>query len=212
MKPGAAVPRQSGEAAHPLPEGARRSHALEHFTASLARSTALQILDLGGINQDNLDYLTGQGHRLYAVDFVRAAEAAFPPEAWLNARPSEAAVEEFVRQALPFPNTAAGAALLWDQFQFLPPPLAEAAAARLHAITAPEAILLAQFHPDSPSHRTTPYSCRIIDDRHLLMKPRGAPRLFQSFTPRTIERFFQQFQSIKFFMTRDSLQEVIVRR
>lgn len=212
MKSGAAVPRQSGEAAHSLPEGARRSHALEHFTASLARSAARQILDLGGMNQDNLDYLTGQGHRLYGVDLIRAAEAAFPPEAWVKTQPEEAAVEEFLRQTLPFPNAAAGAALLWDQIQFLPPPLAEAVAARLHRILAPEAILLAQFHPDSPSHRATPSSCRIIDDRHLLMKPRGAPRLFQPFTPRTIERFFQQFQSIKFFMTRESLQEVIVRR
>jgi hypothetical protein len=212
MRPAAAAPAPQGDAANVMPEGARRSHALEHFTAALARPVFLQVLDLGGINQNNLDFVTGQGHRLYSEDLIRAAEAFFPPGTWDQLHPDERKLEEFLQQALPFPNGAAGAALVWDQLQFLPPVLAEAVAARLHRILAPDAPLLALFHADSALTRAAPSSCRILDERTLLLRPRGAPRRAHSFTPRTIERFFAQFHSIKFFMTRDNLQEVIVRR
>lgn len=211
MKPGAASTPKPGEAARPLPEGARRSHALEQFTAALARSAPIQILDLGGINQDNLDFLAGQGHRLYAENLIRAADATFPAAA-KDAVPDERALEDFLQQTFPFPNSAAGAALVWDQLQFLAPPLAEAVVARLHRILAPDAPLLAFFHPDTTSHAAAPFVCRIVDDRHLTLRPRTAPRPFQAFTPRTIERLFQNFHSIKFFMTRESIQEVIARR
>lgn len=212
MKPSAASSPKPGEAARPLPEGARRSHALEQFTTALARSAPIQILDLGGINQDNLDFLAGQGHRLYAENLIRAADAAFPPAAAQAAAPDERAIEDFLQQTFPFPNSSAGAALVWDQLQFLAPPLAEAVVARLHRILAPDATLLAFFHPDNASHATAPFVCRIVDDRHILLRPRPTPRPFQAFTPRNIERLFQSFHSIKFFMTRDSMQEVIARR
>lgn len=212
MRPGAAPAAGGADAARTLPEGVRRSHALEHLTGFLGRSEPLQVLDLGGINQPTLEFVTGLGHRLYAEHLVLAAEAAFPPASWFDSDFDPRAIEHYLEHALPFGNATAGAALVWDQLQFLPPPLAQAVVERLHRILRPEAPLLAFFHPESARGRDTLHTCRIIDDKHLLSAPRGTPRRFTPFSSRTIERFFQHFHSVKFFMTRDSVQEVVVRR
>ena len=44
------------------------------------------------------------------------------------------------------------------------------------------------------------------------MQPRGQRKPAQYFNNRDLERLFQEFASVKFFLTRDSLREVIVRR
>ncbi len=212
MNPGAASKVRQTGAAQPLPEGARRSHALEHFTGVLLPAEPMQVLDLGGISQSTLDFVTSLGHRLYSEDLFRAAAAAFPSEQPDAGPPSESAIERFLEQAIPFPNGAAGAALLWDRFHFLPPALAAAVVGRLHRVLRPGAPLLAIFQPESANAQSPVCSWRILDEQHLVMIPRGGARRSQGFTPRAIERFFKDFQSVKFFMTRANVQEVIVRR
>jgi hypothetical protein len=34
----------------------------------------------------------------------------------------------------------------------------------------------------------------------------------QTFNPRTIQRLFQSYREVKFFVSRESLQEVLIRR
>jgi len=212
MNTGAAPASGGVEAARTLPEGARRSHALEHLTGILTRSAPLQVIDLGGISQPTLEFVTSQGHRLYAENLIRAAEAVWPAASWFDQPLDERPLEEFLSQAIPFPEASVGAALLWDQFHFLPPALAQAVAARLRRVLKPDAPLLSFFYPESARTQAPVQACRILDERHLQLIPRGAPRRLQTFTPRTIERFFHEFHSVKFFMTRESTQEVVVRR
>jgi hypothetical protein len=45
-----------------------------------------------------------------------------------------------------------------------------------------------------------------------LLVDRGRRRPAQFFNNRSLERLFQDFQSVKFFLTRNHLREVIVRR
>lgn len=212
MNPGAATSPKPGEAARPAPEGARRSHALEHITGALLRGEAMQVLDLGGIGQQTVDFVTGLGHRLYAEELLRSAEEAFPGIDEDTGPLDERAIEEFLERTIPFPNGSVSAVLAWDQFHYLPPALAEAVVQRLHRVMKPDGLLLALFHPESAGPQATLSSCRIIDAQNLLVRPRGATRRTRKFTPRTIERFLREFSSVKFFMTRDSVQEVIARR
>jgi hypothetical protein len=44
------------------------------------------------------------------------------------------------------------------------------------------------------------------------MVSRAQRRPAQVFNNRSLEKLFQDFQSVKFFLTRDRLREVIVRR
>jgi hypothetical protein len=44
------------------------------------------------------------------------------------------------------------------------------------------------------------------------LTPRGQRKPAQYFNNRSLEKLFQKFHSVKFFLTRDHLREVIVRR
>ena len=46
----------------------------------------------------------------------------------------------------------------------------------------------------------------------LLLTDRGFREPAQLFSNRAVEKLFQEFESVKFFLSRDSLREVIVRR
>ncbi len=83
---------------------------------------------------------------------------------------------------------------------------------RLHRVLAPEGILLAFFHQDAPGHTPVPHSCRIVDERHFGAAAAAAAGAVRGFNPRTIEKCFQHFSSVKFYMGRENLQEVLVRR
>jgi hypothetical protein len=193
-------------------EGARRSHALTALTRYLESQESLQVIDLGGINQANLDYVTGMGHRLYAEDLLRSYDAFFSEEERVSRQIEPQRIEEFLDQSLDFADQSADAALVWDTLQFLPAPLAQAILDRLYRVMAPDGAVLAFFHPEGGQPLASPHVCRILDGQNMLLTPRPAQRPTEPFNTRSIERFFQRFASVKFFLTRENLQEVIARR
>ena len=195
-----------------LPEGGRRSHALENLTSYLAARPSMHILDMGGINQANLDFLTGLGHRLYAEDLVRSFDGFFTAAEVAERHYPADRIDAFIRSTLDFPDHSTDGALLWDALQFLPASVSQAFLQHLRRILAPDSIVLAFFHPESGGQAAVPHSCRILDAKHLQMRPRGLARPIQPFNARSIEKFFHGFRAVKFFMTRESLQEVVVRR
>ena len=56
------------------------------------------------------------------------------------------------------------------------------------------------------------YSFRIQDKTTLRLVQRGTRPSAQLFNNRGLEKLFARFESVKFFLTRESLREVIVRR
>src|SRR5262249_44577038 len=120
--------------------------------------------------------------------------------------------EVFLANALNFPDEQFDGALVWDVLEYLTAPLLTAVVARLRAMLRPQASLLAVFHADEPSESVPVYSYRIRDHRTIQMAPRGKRKPAQIFNNRSLERMFQDFHSVKFFLTRDHLREVIVRR
>lgn len=212
MSAGAAPSRiPQGFAPH-LPEGARRSHALESLTTYLGSRPGMHILDFGGINQANLDYLTGLGHRVYAVDLIRSFDQFFSTAELKADRLPPERVEAFLDSAFDFPDQSTDGALVWDTLQYLPRQVSDAALDRLYRILAPDSLVLAFFHPELAGSSACTHVCRMLDNRHLQILQKGTPRPVQSFNARGIERFFQAFRAVRFFVTRESLQEVVVRR
>jgi hypothetical protein len=53
---------------------------------------------------------------------------------------------------------------------------------------------------------------RIADNKSVLVTERGMRTSGQVFNNRNIEKLFGKFESVKFFLTKESLREVIVRR
>ena len=121
-------------------------------------------------------------------------------------------MESFLRQNLDFPEARFDGVLLWDVLEFLPPPLLKATVDRLFKIAKPGSYLLAFFHAEEKATSVPLYSYRISGSNSISLVPREMRRPSQLFNNRSVEKLFHQFQSVKFFLTRDHLREVIVRR
>lgn len=185
---------------------------MEAYTTFLNGRGGLQILDFGPANQANIDFVISRGHRLYAEDFLLSVESWFTP-AELEARQLPAArIEGFFGQSLDFPDHSVGGAMVWDNLQFLPAPLLQPVVERLFRVMAPDANLLALFLPENGPPAASPSHCRIVDDRTLLLRPRPFRRSVVPLSNRTIERIFQRFRSIRFFLSKDNFREILVRR
>jgi hypothetical protein len=199
-------PRESGPADGLGPDHERHSHGLEQFSSHLMEPGELCILDLGGITQANVSFVTGLGHKLFAEDFLTAIDRQSGEES------NPLLAELFLRENLSFPEARFDGVLLWDALEFLPPPVLKAAVERLFKITKPGAYLLAFFHSDEKAALVPSYSYRITSAQTLNLTYRSMRRPLQLFNNRGVERLFQHFHSVKFFLTRDNLREVIVRR
>lgn len=191
--------------------GLRRSHALLSLASHFDTTPPMQVLDLGGLNQQNLDFVTGFNHRLYAGDLVTGYESLFTAEQRQRGDAGSDRMELFLQETLPFREGELGAVLAWDRLQFMFPLAASALVGRLKHLMAPGALLMALFHPESLSS-TAPLTCRASGDGSLVTAPRPPARTVETFNARSIEKLFSEFSSVKFYMTRDSLQEVLIRR
>jgi len=76
----------------------------------------------------------------------------------------------------------------------------------------PKSYLLAFFTANERVTEVMSYAFRIIDNRTILLAERGIRPSGQVFNNRNLEKLFAKFESVKFFLTRESLREVIVRR
>lgn len=180
--------------------------------ASIQDRSGLTILDLAGASQSNIDFLTALGHRLYSDDIVRTLDEAFGGEDFMANQADAAKAEFFLRQTLDFPEGSFDGALLWDTLQFLAPQLLQLTVDRIYRVLRPGAYILAFFNSDDKLKTVPVSSYRIVDRKTLMLVPRGHSRPAQFFNNRSIEKAFQNFQSLKFFLTRDNSREVIVRR
>lgn len=192
----------------------RSSHGLDQFFSHIADQAGLSILDLAGITQANVAFITNLGHRLYSEDFLRTLFDTFEAdgEELLTGEPEPERVSHFLGQNLDFPEKSFDAVLVWDVLEFLPQPLLKATIDRLFKIAKPGCHLLAFFHADEKSGAIPVYAYRIADSKSLVLTHRGVRRPVQFFNNRGIEKLFQRFNSVKFFLTRDHLREVIVTR
>jgi hypothetical protein len=190
----------------------RHSSGAEQFFHSLRSEDPLFILDLAPASQANISFITDMGHRLSAEDILGAMDQSFGDGDFLENQAVPSKAERFLDQVLHFPEHHFDGCLVWDTFQFLAPPLLELFIGRLLNVMRPGGVLLAFFSSDEKITRMPVYSYRIQDAKTLLLVPRNTSRTVQYFNNRSVERLFSETQSVKFFLSRDHLREVIIRR
>jgi transcriptional regulator with XRE-family HTH domain len=191
----------------------RNSHGLDQFFSSIRERSGLSILDLAGASQANINFITELGHRLYSDDILRTLSASFGGgDDFLLRQAEPQQAEHFLNQSLDFLDDTFDGALVWDTLQFLAPPLLQLTVDRLYRILRPGAYLLSFFSADEKARIIPVNSYRIQSSATLQLVPRGETRPAQFFNNRSIERLFQKFESVKFFLTRDNQREVIARR
>ncbi len=172
----------------------------------------MTILDLAGANQGTVTFITNYGHRLFSDDFLLQMDECFGTGDFYENQTNPLKVAQFLENTLNFPEESFDGVLVWDTLQFLAPPLLETVMARLRGVLRPGSCMLAVFHAEERASTIPTYSFRIADHHTISLAQRGERKPAQYFNNRSLERLFQDFQSVKFFLTRDHLREVIVRR
>ncbi len=152
------------------------------------------------------------GTRLYSEDFFATLEDCFGDGDYYENQRDPGRVESFLVQTFSEQRGPFDGALVWDCLQFLRPSLLERTVDHLHRILEPGAHLLAYFYADDKSQVIPQLQFKIQDEQSLIVEHRGEMPPGQSFTNRNIERLFEDFASTKFFLSRDSIREVLVQR
>ena len=191
----------------------RSSNGLDQFFGSIEQRENLSILDCGGASQANVSFITSMGHRIYSNDILHTLDEAFGGDGdFVENQSDPRRADFFLRECLEFSERSFDGVLVWDTLQFLAPPLLQETVERLYHMLRPHSALLAYFHAEEKANLVPVYSYRIVESKVLSLTPRGQRKPAQYFNNRSLERLFQRFHSVKFFLTRDHLREVIVRR
>jgi 2-polyprenyl-3-methyl-5-hydroxy-6-metoxy-1,4-benzoquinol methylase len=188
----------------------RPSRGLEEFFNYIRDQSGLTILDLGGATQQNVSFITNLGHRLYSEDFLRTLHETFG-ESGTEEQSNSGQIEYFLRQSLEYPDDHFDGVLVWDVLEHLSPALLNAVVDRLHRIVRPKSYMLAFFHADDKLDAVPFYTFRIQETNSLQVAQHGARRPAQLFNNRSLEKLFNRYESVKFFLTRERLREVIVK-
>ncbi len=170
----------------------------------------LSILDMAGANQENITYLTSLGHKVYSEDLLRSLEDAFGSEP--SEQTNASRIDYFLRSNFEYPADTFDGVLLWDALQFMGPALVSATVDRLYEVMRPNSYLLAYFTANDRVLEVPSHSFRLVDNKTVLIADRGIRSSGQVYNNRNLEKLFGKFESVKFFLTKENLREVIVKR
>jgi len=208
----------------------RRSSGLAELNRSLQSDNQLCVLDIGSTSPTNIRYLTERGHKIYSEDLLTASTDPSLATKDEQGNPTLDS-KQFLSDNLVFPNSHFDLVLCWNLADYLDESLVKPVVGRFWSIMKPGGMLLAFFHtkeagPDAPCYRfhiqgNDTLEMQHIEPRRELRKgPTGAVhtsinsgfRLQRVFNNRHVETLFRDFGSIKFFLTRDNVREVLVVR
>jgi SAM-dependent methyltransferase len=212
------------------PNPTRRSSGLGELSRVWSSEEPLCVLDLGSTSPTNIRHFTERGHKIYSEDLLTASTE---PSLVTKDEQGNTVLDsrQFLADNLTYPAAHFDVVLCWNLPDYLDESLVRPVMGRLWSVLKPGGMLLSFFHtrdagPDSPCfrfHITGPDTLemqRIVLKREARRGPTGAVhtavsdgfRLQRVFNNRHIETLFRDFASIKFFLARDNVREVLVVR
>ena len=208
----------------------RRSSGLGELSRTWQSAESICILDLGSTSATNIRHFTERGHRIYSEDLLTAST---DPELITTDETGATVLDsrKFLADNLVYPAAHFDVVLCWNLPDYLDESLVKPVVGRLWSVLKPGGMLLAFFHtrdagPDSPCHRFHIVGADTLEMKKIVLRqearrvPTGtaqtattdAFQLQRVFNNRHIENLFRDFASIKFFLARDNIREVLVVR
>jgi SAM-dependent methyltransferase len=208
----------------------RRSSSLGELARIWQAETPLCILDLGSTSASNIRFFTERSHKIYSEDLLVAST---DPNLATKDEQGNRILDSrrFLADNLVYPAAHFDVVLCWNLPDYLDESLVRPVMGRLWSVLKPGGMMLAFFHtkdagPDSPCYRfhivgkDSLEMQPIVLSRETRRGPTGAVhtavsegfRLQRVFNNRHIETLFRDFASIKFFLARDNVREVLVVR
>src|SRR5271168_2775434 len=215
----------SNQAADPaVPQKlSRRSSGIGEVSRVLNSQEGLCVLDMGSTSANNIRFFTGKGHKNYSEDLLRSS---LDPALRIQDGAGNSVVDSrrFMEENLVYENSQFDVVLCWNLPDYMEESLVKPTIDRLWSIMKPGGLLLAFFHtrdagPDSICYRYHVSATDLLEMQEVKFAAPGrpasdkqSPRLQRVFNNRHIENLFRDFASIKFFLARDAIREVLVVR
>ena len=190
----------------------------------LKTEETLCVLDIGATSASNIRFFTERGHRIYSADLL---EASTEPGLAIHNEQGQTTLDskKFIEEHLAYPNSHFDLVFCWNLADYMDESLVKPVIGRLWSMMKPGGMLLAFFHtreagPDAPYYRYHLTGTDMLEMHTLNAKrdarkqhaPAHAFTLQRVFNNRHIENLFRDFASIKFFLSRDNIREVLVVR
>ena len=204
-QPEVAASLATGERLH------RKSTGFSEFIKWMAREDGLTVLDLGSTSPANITFFIGLGHRFHQEDVLRlSSDKSLLVSDGNGSRTID--LGRFLDENLRFERDEFDAVLFWDLADYLPEPLVKPVIERIHVGMKPGAILFSFFHTKDAGVEAPFYRYNIAAKDVLELQPATPYKLQRVFQNRHVENLFRDFASIKFFLGRDNIREVLVIR
>ena len=201
----------------------RRSSGMGEISRLLNSQEGLCVLDMGSTSANNIRFLTGKGHKAYSDDLLRSS---LEPALRIQDVAGNSVLDskKFLDENLVYANALFDVVLCWNLPDYMEESLVKPTIDRLWSLMKPGGYLLAFFHtreagPDSTCYRYHVTGTDMLEMQEVKFAPPGrpasekqSPRLQRVFNNRHIENLFRDFASIKFFLARDAIREVLVVR
>ena len=202
------------------PRSQRHSSGFKEFMRAIKGQEELSFLDLGPTSASNINLLTARGFKVFTEDLLTSASD--PDLLTTNEEGAKVIdINRFLKENVIYRGPILDAVLFWDIADYLPEPLVKPVIERICTMMKPGGILLAFFHTKDAGPEA-PYSrYHIAGDDALDLQPTqvrqadgkpGYVKLQRVFNNRHIENLFKDYSSLKFFLARDNIREVLVVR
>lgn len=182
---------------------------------AVTKQESVCIFDLGATSATNIGLLTDRGYGVYTEDLLGASA---DPSLTIEGEDGTSTldVSQFLRENLAYQPQIFDAVLLWDIADYLPEALVKPVIERICGLMKPGGMLLAFFHTRDAGSDASYSRYHIVGEDELELQPilRGGSfvRLQRVFNNRHIENLFRDYSSLKFFLARDNMREVLVIR
>jgi len=189
----------------------RHSAGLAELMRRIAGEEKPCILDLGQTSHVNIPYLTQRGIRVYNEDLLRA----FREKNYMVRQVDGVErldVTKFFAENFDYSENQFDAILCWDIADYLPEPVVKPMVEKIHSVLKPGGTILAFFHTKDAGADAPYFRYHILQNDMLELAPGPTFRLQRVFSNRHVENLFTNFASLKLFLGRDQIREVLVVR
>jgi len=199
------------------PTGGRFSNGLKEFLWQLEDLGRGNLLDLGQVCQNTLNFFIERNFKVYTEDVLvawrefldseeeHALRKAVGPAGEDNSKVARA--ERFLTSNLNHKPDSFDAVLLWDVLDYLDPEMVKLLMQRLSTLVRDGGAVLAIFHTRMPEQF---YRYRVLDALNLdpfqVKAVLPAQHIYQN---REIQDLFSRFRTSKTFVARDQLREIV---
>ncbi len=190
----------------------RHSSGWSALLKHLKTEPGLRILDIGPTSSTNINFLTTLGHGVYMADLVSEAMRGV----WTRAAEADGEpqfdIDGFLDQNLEFSGREFDVVLLWTTLDYIPEALVSPVIQRFRSSMRPGGRILALFHTRPTGGQTAFCRYHIADSETIEMQEATNYPVQRVYTNRTIEKIFQSYANMKFYLAQDNLYEVLITR